>query len=245
MSAGPKGEFTAERYHRLRRGLPADAEISNMQLFEAINALRDEVSNLQESSHNIMESQEKQAARAEDDERRSFNEAEDVRIEIAQMVRMIGKTKREIASIKHPESQDDRVSNATNELDAILLATEVATNDILDASEKIENVVNDLSSTSHDDPKVQAACDKIAGHVITVLEASNFQDITGQRMTKVINTLRFVEDRIVSMINIWGVQAFEDLPVDMDDRDGDAALMNGPALSNEGITQDDIDALFD
>ncbi|MCZ4282666.1 protein phosphatase CheZ [Kiloniella laminariae] len=236
----PKKEYAAERGVRLRRGLPPDAAISNMHLFEAINELRQEITALKQSNVAVRPTAETAAAT------KSFNDAEDVRLEIAQMVRMIGKTKKEIAAIKHPDDVDNPFAKSTNELDAIVMATESATNAILDANEKIEHIVNELSGLLHDDTDVQTACEKIAGNVITILEASNFQDITGQRMTKIINTLRFIEDRIVAMINIWGVEAFVDLPVGVEDgRDGDDQLMNGPAAANEGITQDDIDALFD
>ncbi|WP_419901526.1 protein phosphatase CheZ [Kiloniella sp.] len=237
----PKKEFSAERGVRLRQGLAPTATISNMQLFESINELRSEITALKQS--NAMQ---RQPSSELSQEERNFNDAEDVRIEIAQMVRMIGKTKKEIAQIKHPDDVDDPFAQSTNELDAIVMATETATNSILDANEQIEATVNELSGLLHDDTDVQTACDKIANNVITILEASNFQDITGQRMTKIINTLRFIEDRIVSMINIWGVEAFVDLPVGEEDgREGDDQLMNGPAAENEGITQDDIDALFD
>ncbi|KKJ77620.1 hypothetical protein WH95_08145 [Kiloniella litopenaei] len=237
----PNKEYAAERGVRLRRGLSPDAKISNMQLFESINELRSEIVALRQSNAAVRQSSAQQT-----DAEKSFNDAEDVRIEIAQMVRMIGKTKKEIAQIKHPDDVDDPFAQSTNELDAIVMATETATNSILDANEKIEATVNELSALMHDDADVQTACDKIANNVITILEASNFQDITGQRMTKIINTLRFIEDRIVSMINIWGAEAFMDLPVGKEDgREGDDQLMNGPAAENEGITQDDIDALFD
>ncbi len=234
-------EFSAERGVRLRRGLAPTATVSNMQLFESINELRSEIKALKQSN-----SMQRQASSEMSEEEKNYNDAEDVRVEIAQMVRMIGKTKKEIAQIKHPDDVDDSFAQSTNELDAIVMATETATNNILDANERIELTVNELSGLLHDDTDVQTACDKIANEVITILEASNFQDITGQRMTKIINTLRFIEDRIVSMINIWGAEAFMDLPVGADDeREGDDQLMNGPTAENEGITQDDIDALFD
>ncbi|MEH6631994.1 MAG: protein phosphatase CheZ [Halopseudomonas aestusnigri] len=234
-------EFSAERGVRLRQGLAPTATVSNMQLFESINELRSEIKALKQSN-----SVQRQASTDLSEEEKDYNNAEDVRVEIAQMVRMIGKTKKEIAQIKHPDDVDDSFAQSTNELDAIVMATETATNNILDANERIEQTVNELSGLLHDDTDVQTACDKIANEVITILEASNFQDVTGQRMTKIINTLRFIEDRIVSMINIWGAEAFMDLPVGADDeREGDDQLMNGPSAENEGITQDDIDALFD
>lgn len=183
-----------------------------------------------------------------DDEKTALEEARDVRIEIAQMVRSIGRAKAEIASIKHPLASegDDKVNRASSELDAIVLDTELATNKILASNENIESAINKLNTTHHDDPDVQAMSEDVALNVIEILEACNFQDITGQRITKVVNTLRYIEDRILAMISIWGVEAFSDLPVEVeDDREGDDALMNGPAIANEGISQDDIDALFD
>ena len=84
--------------------------------------------------------------------------------------------------------------------------------------------------------------------VLHIFEACNFQDLTGQRITKVINTLRFIEDRIIKMMDIWGgVDAIKQhAPAIIDTRVGDARLLNGPkALDDEGhASQDDIDAMF-
>lgn len=246
MRIEPKREFSAERVKRLRKGLAPDAQITNMQIFEAINDLRGELTAVKAtvSAIRVTTAHPNHGPEAENDD--SYH-PEDVRVEIAQMVRMIGDTKREIAQLKHPsaDSAGDQVAQATCELDETIVATERATNDILDANEKIEKIADELAQLLHDDPDVTQACEKITSHVITILEASNFQDITGQRMTKVINTLHFIEDRIMAMINIWGTDAFLDVPVEIDDRRTDEDnLMNGPALSGKAITQDDIDALF-
>lgn len=253
MTSIPKNEFSAERIQRLRRGLTADSKVSNLQLFEAINDLRSDLSALKDSVSGLQTSMSAPVAASRPpaerlDEMSTVNHDEDVRLEIAQMVRMIGKTKREISQIRHPSvaEDSDNVSKATNELDSIVMATEDATNTILDASERIEELAQTLARDAHDDPDVQVVCAKIGDYTTTILEASNFQDITGQRVTKVVNTLRFIEERIMEMINIWGVDSFIDMPVSVDERTGDNKLMNGPAaMGEEKITQDDIDALFD
>jgi len=81
---------------------------------------------------------------------------------------------------------------------------------------------------------------------MTIFEHSNFQDITGQRITKVVNTLKFVEERVDKMIDIWGREAFMEL---IDDDGGavdeDGRLLNGPQQEGAGISQDEIDKLFD
>ena len=61
-----------------------------------------------------------------------------------------------------------------------------------------------------------------------------------------VNTLQFIEERVHDMISIWGAEAFENLP--MPDRagpEGETEQLSGPQLQGEGISQDDIDKLFD
>ncbi len=80
------------------------------------------------------------------------------------MVRMIGKTNREISQIRYSSAGEDNVNKATSELDSILMATEDATNIILDASERIEELAQALARDAHDDPDVQVVCAKIVNY---------------------------------------------------------------------------------
>jgi len=128
-----------------------------------------------------------------------------------------------------------------------VLGTETATNAILASAERIDELSSNLSSrlTGGD----QEIAREILDQVISIFEACNFQDITGQRIGKVVGAMRFVEERVHHMIEIWGgLESFKDVET-LDDarRKGDEALLNGPALaSDKGVTsQDDIDALFD
>ena len=94
----------------------------------------------------------------------------------------------------------------------------------------------------------QAVATDIQDQVVQIFEACNFQDLTGQRITKVVNTLKFIEDRIVKMMEIWGgLDSFKDIEVErIAEATGDAALLNGPKLEADAghASQDDIDALF-
>lgn len=81
------------------------------------------------------------------------------------------------------------------------------------------------------------------------MEACSFHRLTGQRVTQAVRTLRFIESRILAMIDIRGLEAFRDLPLPTDsepedDRE-DAELMNSPAVGGAGLSREDIDALFD
>ena len=177
-----------------------------------------------------------------------FNDIE-VRIEIARMVKTIAKAKTEIAAIKHPMVLDnDQMKMVSSQLDATVMATERATNSILEATENIEKLNKKVFSLVADDEDASQLTDQIGAQLVNIMEACNFQDITGQRISKVIKTLRFIEDRILALISLWGPQAFEDLPVSVQNEEqiGSAGEeLHGPAMENEGISQDEIDALFD
>jgi len=94
----------------------------------------------------------------------------------------------------------------------------------------------------------QALVADIQDRVIKIFEACNFQDLTGQRITKVVSTLQFIETHIVRMMEIWGgLEAFKDIEAEQTSkREDDAGLLNGPKLAGETghASQDDIDALF-
>jgi chemotaxis protein CheZ len=235
-------EFSAERQLRLR-GLTGLSDGSSAELLAAIAELRNDIGELrQQIGANGGPLPASDTLEAPGDNR----ECREARIEIAQMVRMLGRAKLEIASIKHPMAEDDRIKSAASELDAIVAATEASTQDILAAGEEIESLTRKIAGLHHGDEDVVTLTDQIAGEIIKIFEACNFQDITGQRVDKVVRTIRFVEERLLAMIAIWGAEAFADLPLpEGEAASGDEALMNGPALGTQGISQDEINALFD
>lgn len=218
-------------------------------ILNAISALRDEVADLRSCIN---------GSSAEDDMAAAMGQAagpssdmdEELRIEVAQMVRTIAKAKSELSQIKHPEATDDRLEEASSELDAIVHATETATNNILEATETIEKDLTHIAALAHEDEDIVTLSDKIAAQTTAIMEACNFQDITGQRITKVVTTMQFVEERILSMIDIWGFEAFSELPIPLSGKgdsleDSDADLLSGPQMEGAGISQAEIDALFD
>lgn len=261
-NSAPRKEFSVERMMRKQR-VGADDFLEEAQsgallagdgaaILEAIAALREEVRELKEMQGHAPGGPGAPAGAAAQPSPEMDEMARDVRIEIAQMVRVIAKTKQEISQIKHPfGNEGDKIERAHSELDAIVMATEQATQTILEATEKLEAGFSNLAVLAEEDQEMLEMVDNLNDQVTQILEACNFQDITGQRITKVVKTVRFIEDRILAMIAIWGAQAFEDLPIPSDAAteggadDGDQNLLQGPQLGNEGISQDEIDALFD
>jgi chemotaxis protein CheZ len=234
-------EFSAERQIKAQRRVGGADGVSNADLCLAIQELRGDIAELRRQQAEV-------PPPVADPQPESLAEEESLaaRIEIAQMVRVIGRAKIEIASIKHPSEEDDRMQLAASELDAIVVATETSTQDVLSASEQIETYVRQMTGLHPNDDEIATLGEQVANEIIKIFEACNFQDITGQRTNKVIKTIRFIEEKILALIAIWGVDAFLDLPVNNPALvEGDDALMNGPQSGNEGITQDEINALFD
>jgi len=81
------------------------------------------------------------------------------------------------------------------------------------------------------------------------MESCTFQDITGQRVTKIVRSMQFVEERVSSMIDLMGKDVVDEMGLqireDQGEPEGEEALLNGPQLEGQAISQDEIDALFD
>ena len=164
-----------------------------------------------------------------------------LREELREMSAYIHQTRREIAALRPVDAGANRIMAATGELDAIVSATERATSDILSGVERIQALTQKLPR----DGEVGTIAADIQEQISEVLTACSFQDITGQRTTKVVNTLRYIEQRVNSMIEIWGTDASAPIPPpEAQDTRPDAHLLNGPALDG-GPSQADVDALFD
>jgi len=167
-----------------------------------------------------------------------------VRSEVAAMVRIVGQVRQEIASIA-PLENDDQVADATRELDAVVQATEEATHRILQAVENAEKHLKLLESRVEDEED-RILVDKIGGEMVEILEASTFQDLTGQRIRKVVRTLDRVRVRVMNLVNILGPESLIGMSTEGDEFDDEeAGLLEGPQMEGAGLSQEDIDKLFD
>lgn len=158
--------------------------------------------------------------------------------ELNGLSRYIQRARAEIAAIQPDEIRDTHIPTATDELDAIVSATEEATGTILDAAETLEGVIGSVDEQTGQ---------KITDVVTSIYEACNFQDITGQRITKVVTTLQHIEAELEKVMNVFGDgiqkngknEGSADQAV-VTDKD----LLNGPQLNEHASSQDEIDALF-
>jgi len=207
----------------------------HLEIMQALASLRELMEPTHKASHSLLE-----------EHRRDLQEAARLKEELDAISEAIQRTKQEIATLHYAGAQGREMARVTDELGAIVLGTETATNSILAAAEKVDELSANLAARVSGDDKEIAR--EISEQVIGIFEACNFQDITGQRISKVVSAMRFVEERVNQMIEIWGgLESFRDIPRYQDPgREGDRALLNGPALDGEGgrTSQDDIDALF-
>lgn len=192
--------------------------------------------------------------------------------ELDALARFIQNAKAEIAAVRPEEISSHDIPLATDELDAVVGATEDATGKILDAAELLEALADQLEP---------AHAEQVRAAVTGIYEASNFQDITGQRITKVVKTLKHIESRVSAMLKAFGDELArikqEPLPGDMNMGDtplgsaargdamsataaGNAAgqqqaappsapakdqdLLNGPQLPDDAKKQAEIDAIL-
>jgi chemotaxis protein CheZ len=160
--------------------------------------------------------------------------------------RAISHTMREVASL-HFGGLDVGRGRASRELDAVVDSTERATQQILDAAESIDEAADTLSAALKRDQE-HALTSDIRDHVVRIFEACNFQDLSGQRIAKVLATLTFVEDRVARMLEIWGGRAAVEnyAAATQDERDAEDKLVSGPKLDGDSghVSQQEIDAMF-
>lgn len=171
---------------------------------------------------------------------------EQIQIEISDIAGRIKATKVEMAALRHPLSDEDKFQEASEQLSAVVRATEAATNIIISAAEEVEDIVNEVRAQLPEGYQSSRLKD-LNDVTLRIFEACNFQDLTGQRITKVVQALSFIEERIDSMMSVWNSKEFEALPLPPNIAKKDEGLdLHGPANTPAaGISQADIDALFD
>ncbi|MFN7745404.1 MAG: protein phosphatase CheZ, partial [Hyphomonadaceae bacterium] len=146
----------------------------------------------------------------------------------------IQRTRLEISNLRPNDLSEDRIPGAGAELHAVVQHTAEATNLIMAVAE-------DLMAADTSDPAAYQSF--VSDKMMEIFEACTFQDITGQRIRKVVDTLTHIEQRLERFASVMGVEDAE-LEETLEDKRKRENLLNGPALNGPEVAQDDIDALF-
>lgn len=160
--------------------------------------------------------------------------------ELQDLQKIIEDARSAIGATRPDDIKDKHIPIATDELDAVVESTAEATGTIMDAAEAIMEKAGEVGGEQGD---------AITNEVMKIFEACSFQDITGQRITNVVKTLKEIESKVSKMIEIIssripGIGDSGDAPVDEDTRTADEKMLNGPQMADKAISQDDIDKLL-
>jgi chemotaxis protein CheZ len=147
--------------------------------------------------------------------------------------------KKEIGALRANELYRTRLPGAHDELGNVVNATASATNSIMSAAEEILGYTEDDFETYRN---------QVQTKVLEIFEACSFQDITGQRISKVVEHLAQVEKRLshfAAAVNARDGDVAPDFEEAARQTRKELLLLNGPADEGSGVSQDDIDSLFD
>ena len=173
-------------------------------------------------------------------------EAARLKKELVLLFGHMNRVRRELATL---QGNDETFASMADTLDAIVGNTESASNTILECMEAIEEMVGELRAKN--DPETTAVCERITDRCNQVFEACSFQDLTGQRITRVVRELKFIEERVGAMVRMWGrdelAKVIDEVKKEKEaaaPAQGDGALLHGPQRASVAINQEDVDKLF-
>ena len=181
----------------------------------------------------------------------------ELRLEFDRMKEAIESTKAQLTAIRRLETEGRSMSRVNSELDEVVVDTERATTLIVSATEEIEGQIRSIRDALSD-PTHQARIEIVLQKVVALYELCSFHDVTGQRIAKIVGVLKFLEERVQSVIEAWaGLDVFRGFASNSAARGSTAALvipgpkheelLHGPRLPRDTghASQDDIDAMFD
>lgn len=153
----------------------------------------------------------------------------------------ISATRADILKLSVDKDGISSIPDAGDELKAVVKATEDATDRIMGAAETIMTA----------DPSDSASYHKtVETNIVEIFEACSFQDLTGQRINRVMDTLEFVDCRIHKIAAFLGIEDGDTLNSDAVkaieeklNRKRDL-ILHGPQDEGEGVSQSEIDNLF-
>ncbi len=154
--------------------------------------------------------------------------------ELRGILMKIESLRQDISKVHADDIADNRIPEVGKELSEVVKATEFATNSIMGAAEAV--------LAAEDKPEKEYR-ELVTDRMMAVFEACSFQDITGQRITKVVDTLEVIEERINILCEMMDSHAGKTAPVLTEaEKSKEKQLLHGP--TSGGASQSDIDALF-
>lgn len=160
--------------------------------------------------------------------------------ELAALRDVIARNKRDLGALID-DGDERRMTRAAEELGAARRGMEIGAERILKAAEVIDESARALTASLQDEYK-RGLAQEIQEQVVDVFEACNFQDISGQRIGKVIATLGMIERQVTVALTLC--EAIAAAPAAL--AAAGNGLLNGPRLNGDAghANQHDIDKMF-
>ncbi|EJW09521.1 Chemotaxis protein [Rhodovulum sp. PH10] len=161
--------------------------------------------------------------------------------EMREIAEYIERMRGEIGALQADEIKKNRIPMAGQELGAIVKATEGATNTIMECAEEL------MAADASDVKAYQAL---VQDKMVVIFEACSFQDITGQRIAKVIETLQNIETRVSRFARALGNSSGAAGAAFATEQERARAerqqrlMLHGPQLDGQAIDQNAVDDLF-
>lgn len=160
-----------------------------------------------------------------------------MRLDIVDMTQTIERIKIEIANTGEDGAS---MSDAQVELNVVVDETADATHTILAAAEKTQEIVWQAKEAG----MASEQCDKLDELITDIYMACSFQDLTGQRLRKVVQLISVIEQRLKNMVSLWDAAELNRYRQSAEANREDDTLKNGPALPGQAQQQIDIDAVM-
>lgn len=170
-------------------------------------------------------------------------EAGQLKQELVGLFKYVQRVREEIAAMSLPTDDDNKFDTMSEQLDIIVKSTEEATHTIMGVMEMNDVLVDKLEKLLVDD-EAKSVLSEIVNNNMQVIQACSFQDLTGQRINRVIKSLSYVETRVNNLAEVWGKDEIEKIELEESKKTEDEKLLHGPQDPGRGISQDEIDSLF-
>ena len=170
----------------------------------------------------------------------SFFQAMDAKVyrELREIAGYIESMRHEIGALQVNDLKDSRIPAAGEELGAIVQATEAATNTIMECAEAL------MGADASDPAAYKALVDE---KMMVIFEACSFQDITGQRIAKVVETLQHIEERVSRFADVMRANDIQGFLTEQERERAERKekfLLHGPQLAGGGVDQSKVDEMF-
>src|SRR4029077_6207215 len=169
----------------------------------------------------------------------SFFQAMDAKVyrELREIAGYIESMRHEIGALQVNDLKNTRIPAAGEELDAIVQATEAATHTIMECAEAV------MAADASDPAAYKALVEE---KMLVIFEACSFQDITGQRIAKVVETLQHIEERVSRFAEVVHAKDIDGFLTEHERERAERKqkyLLPAPQLAG-GVDQAKVDEMF-